>query len=111
MDTIRPPARGLEESQAMSSPSSRARRPPSVWLLLLAVASLLGPADAAELRLTWSDNSDDEDGFTIERRLGTEATYSEIATTGPDVGSYVDSTVGHGRTYCYRIRAFNAGGD
>jgi Divergent InlB B-repeat domain len=95
----------------MNSPSRRAGRPPRVWLLLLAVAAVLGPADAAELSLTWSDNSDNENGFTIERRIGTEATYSEIATTGPDVGSYVDSTVGNGSTYCYRVSAFNAGGD
>jgi Divergent InlB B-repeat domain len=95
----------------MSSHSRRAHRPLRLCLLLLGVAGVLGLADAAELSLMWSDNSDNEDGFTIERKVGTSGTYSEIATTGPDVASYVDSTVTNGSTYCYRVSAFNAVGE
>ena len=38
---------------------------------------------AAELRLTWADNSTDEDGFNIDRKTGITGTYLTIACVGP----------------------------
>ena len=65
---------------------------------------------AAQLTLSWSDNSNNEDGFRIERRTGTTGTYAEIAALGVNAASYTDVNLANGTTYCYRVRAYNAGG-
>jgi hypothetical protein len=66
--------------------------------------------DAASLQLTWLDNSQNEDGFYIERKLGTNGTFSLIATVGPNVASYSDDNLADSTTYCYRVNAFNGAG-
>jgi hypothetical protein len=67
-------------------------------------------AAAGQLTLTWADGSADEQGVSIERALGTPGTFREIVATGPDVTSYIDSSLADATTYCYRVRAFNAAG-
>jgi hypothetical protein len=65
-------------------------------------------AESAALRLTWSDNSDNELGFGIERCQGAGcANFVEIARTAPNVVEALDATVLADRTYCYRVYAFN----
>lgn len=75
--------------------------------------TLLLPAAAAQgatLKLTWSDNSDNELGFGIERCQGAGcANFVEIARTAPNVVEALDATVLADRTYCYRVYAFNDG--
>jgi hypothetical protein len=62
-----------------------------------------------EIDLSWMDNSNNEDGFKIER--GTSGTsFTQIATVGPNVTSYQNNLSGGGLRY-YRVRAFNTGGD
>jgi uncharacterized protein len=71
------------------------------WLLL------------AGFLLTWQDNSDNEDGFVVERRTGAGA-YAVIAITGPDVVSLndpVQPSSGNRQTFTWRVKAFNAQGD
>jgi hypothetical protein len=62
------------------------------------------------LRVTWSDNSSNEDGFKLERKTGS-GSYGQIATVGAGVTSYTDTGLNPGDTYTYRVRAFNAVGD
>lgn len=66
--------------------------------------------DADELTLIWADNSTNEDGFAVERRTAQSGSFAEIATLGTNVGSYADSSLVSGATYCYRVRAFNGVG-
>ncbi len=66
---------------------------------------------AESIQVTWTDNSANEDGFRIERKVNTNGTYSTIASVGPDVSSYSDSSVASSITYCYRVRAFNSVGN
>jgi len=80
-------------------------------LLLLATMIWCGEAAAAGLKLTWADNSINEDGFKIERKEGQAGTFAQITTAGANVSSYTDSGLTEGTTYCYRLRAFNAAGD
>ena len=63
------------------------------------------------LDLHWQDNSDDEDGFKIER--GTDGIlFTELpAEAGVDETVYNDSGLDKDTTYYYRIRAYNAYGD
>src|SRR5215831_7419092 len=80
--------------------------PPLLVMLLAGHAEVT----AAQLTLTWADNSTNELGFSIERSTGTAGAFAEIATTAADVIAYTDQTVVSGTTYCYRLRAFNSAG-
>jgi hypothetical protein len=65
---------------------------------------------AGVLDLTWADNSDNENGFTIERKTGTNGTFAQIASVSANINSYSDSALMVGTIYCYRVSAFNLGG-
>lgn len=73
------------------------------------VALFTGTVHAAQLSLTWQDNSDNEDGFEIERAVGSES-FELIATVGADLEAFTDEDVTPGLPYDYRVRAFNAFG-
>lgn len=61
-------------------------------------------------RLTWVDNSDNENGFEIERASNPTGAFVRIASVGPNVTTYADTTPVPGASYIYRVRAFNAAG-
>ncbi len=75
---------------------------------LLLVMAGYSISNAASMSLNWSDNSSNESGFRIERKTGSNGTYSQIATVTANVRSYTDSTISPGTTYCYRVRAYNS---
>lgn len=77
---------------------------------LLALFACATTVDAAQFTLTWADNSTNESGFRIERSTN-GTTYTEIATVGANVVSYVDSGLPNATTYWYRIRAYNSSGN
>ncbi len=77
----------------------------SIALLVMGMVS----THAGQLSLTWQDNSNNEDGFEIERALLGES-YGLLATVGPDNKTYLDEAVVPGIEYEYRVRAFNAFG-
>src|SRR4029453_9903315 len=81
----------------------------SFLFTILTVLSSPALVTAAQLILSWSDNSTNEVGFRIERRTGATG-YAEIATVGVNTASYTDVNLPNGTTYCYRVRAYNAGG-
>jgi len=58
--------------------------------------------------LSWTDNSDTEEGFHIERRSGGE--FEVIGTAGVNDTEFLDEGVVEGGVYTYRIRAFNMAG-
>ncbi|NVO20851.1 MAG: DNRLRE domain-containing protein [Bacteroidetes bacterium] len=60
--------------------------------------------------LSWTDNSDSETGFRVERKTGS-GTYGEIAVVGSNVASYSDLTTSANTTYTYRVRAYNTFGN
>lgn len=69
-----------------------------------------------QIVLQWIDNSTNEDGFRIERCVGTEAAcagsdFTVIWTTGANADYHADVAVQGGITYTYRVRAFNSAGD
>ncbi|MDZ7359144.1 MAG: T9SS type A sorting domain-containing protein [candidate division KSB1 bacterium] len=63
----------------------------------------------SEIILRWTDNSNNEDGFRIERRTGVEDV--RFFTVGPNVRTYQDRGLNPGTRATYRVFAFNAGGD
>jgi len=61
-----------------------------------------------EIKLKFTDNSDNEDGFKIERKeLG--GVYTEIKTLSANINEFIDN-VNPNTTYYYRVRAFNTYG-
>ena len=65
---------------------------------------------AAKLTLTWTDTAFSETGFRVERRTEGQGDYLRIAALGADAVSYVDSDVEVGKSYCYRVQAYNPDG-
>ncbi|WP_176329808.1 Calx-beta domain-containing protein [Thioflexithrix psekupsensis] len=64
---------------------------------------------ANSVKLTWKDNSSDETGFVIERKIGA-GSYSELTTTNANATAtvtYTDSTLSCATTYTYKIKAVN----
>src|SRR5262245_10306031 len=76
----------------------------------IAVLTRAATASAAQLTVAWADTSLNEKGCKLERRNGSRGTFTPVAKVKPNVTSYVDTSVVVGRTYCYRIRAYNAAG-
>jgi len=62
---------------------------------------------AQQIHLTWTDNAGNESGFVIERCIGTGCSnFTQRATVGANVHTYVDSGLSRNTSYSYRIRAY-----
>lgn len=61
------------------------------------------------INLSWADNSNNEDFFSIERSTGNDQNYSEIATVGANATSYSNPNLLPKVTYYYKVRAFGVG--
>lgn len=81
-------------------------------LCLFFAGELSAQTSTYQHTLNWQDNSDNEDGFKVERKTPSIPgdTFGEIGQVGPNVVTYQD-TVTDGQQRCYRVRAFNAAGD
>jgi probable HAF family extracellular repeat protein len=60
--------------------------------------------------VSWSDNSNDETGFKVDRSSKGKA-FKQIATVGANVTTYADTGLNASTTYRYRVRAYNSGGN
>ena len=70
------------------------------------------PTSHTQVDLGWSDNSNNENGFRLERCTGAGCTsFAEITTSGPNAVAYSDSGRTAQTVYRYRVLAFNAVGD
>ena len=70
---------------------------------LVADGSYGGPKD---IRLTWTDNSSSEGGFSIERKEGL-GSYAFLAATAAGATSYDDLNLSPNVGYSYRLRSFS----
>ncbi|HLF26430.1 MAG TPA: fibronectin type III domain-containing protein [Anaerolineae bacterium] len=68
------------------------------------------PVSSTRIRLTWRDNSNDEQGFTVRRKGPFDADFVTAATVLSNTTIFTDTNLLPGTTYAYRIRAFNANG-
>ena len=79
--------------------------------IVLLTSIFLGIAlNAADLRLEWQDNSDNEDGFEIWRKTN-QGEWLLIGATGPDVATFSDGVIPIGVTLSYQVRAWNQFGE
>ena len=68
-------------------------------------------ASSTQINLTWTDNSNDEDGFRIERAPGITSSFVEIGTVGAGVTAYPSTGLTVSTQYTYRVRAYNLAGN
>ena len=79
--------------------------------ILLAVSLfIVSHSTLASITVTWQDNSNNEDGFIIEKRLQADNNFEQLSYLAVNTESYTDSDVIDVETYCYRISSFNMGG-
>jgi FtsP/CotA-like multicopper oxidase with cupredoxin domain len=80
------------------------------YSLLAAPSDLSATAvSSSAIDLAWTDNSNDETGFNIERSLD-GATFSPLASVSANVVSYSDTGLSPNTSYSYRVNAENSGG-
>lgn len=87
--------------QCTSTPSS-----PSAPSGLSATA-----VSSSEIALNWADQSNNEDGFTVQRSPNGNGNWSTIATLGANATGYSNSGLSAATIYHYRVRAFNGAGN
>src|SRR4029450_3673278 len=94
-------------TQTRTPTSTPTRAPPAAPSNLTATA-----ISGTQINLAWQDNSNNENGFKIERCQGNSCTnFAEIAQVGANVTVFSDTGLTPDTQYGYRVRAFNALGD
>jgi hypothetical protein len=91
--------------------------PGSLGLSLKIVVLPLAPSDlsattasTSQINLSWTDNSNNEDGFYIEEAVGTNSIFARVASVGAGVVTYPRTGLSPSTTYFYRVQAFNDAG-
>ncbi len=67
--------------------------------------------NSSRIDLSWTDNSDNETNFDIERKIGSSGTWTYLNSVSANVTSYSDMGLTPATTYYYRISARNAAGN
>jgi FtsP/CotA-like multicopper oxidase with cupredoxin domain len=76
------------------------------------VGVMVGNGNRRSVDLTWTDNSPNETGFTIQRAADDLFTTGLVSVgLGPNVTAYTDTSVSRNLIYYYRIFASNVVGD
>lgn len=71
----------------------------------------LSAAYSTQVNLVWTDNSDNESGFKIERASYLSGQWTQVMVTAANVTSTTDSGLTPKKNYFYRVRATNSAGD
>jgi hypothetical protein len=69
------------------------------------------PALQTLINLAWTDNSNTESGFKIERSPNGTSDWTQIATVGANITAYPNTGLTCNTPYWYRVRAFNTNSD
>ena len=65
---------------------------------------------SSQINLSWTDNSNNDTGFKIERCQGPTCTnFTQVGTTLTNVTTFNNTGLTRNTKYRYRVRAFNAG--
>ena len=76
------------------------------------IATVTGSGNNRKVVLTWTDNSPNDTGFTVQRANNvTFTTGVTTFTVGPNVATYTDPVGNTNQTYYYRVFASNVVGD
>ncbi|MBD3321784.1 MAG: hypothetical protein GF350_11875 [Chitinivibrionales bacterium] len=67
------------------------------------------PVSVSEVTLSWQDNSSNESGFGVERRID-NGNWQQIAQAGADETAHTDASAADAALYAYRVRALSTDG-
>jgi fibronectin type 3 domain-containing protein len=95
----------LAGNSAYTSESTVTTLTPAPPFGLLATAT-----SATSINLSWSDGSNVETGFQIERSFISGSGFSSVATAVTDATAHLDDNLAPNTTYFYRIRAIASSG-
>ena len=103
LDTTLPPAgTTISNTSASVIPNAPTR--------LSASINTTSASNLISVSLSWTDNSNNEDQFNINRKISGTTTWGPLVLlTGVDIVSYTDSTVTAGTTYDYQVEACLSG--
>lgn len=79
-------------------------------VLPLAPVNLTGSIINGQVKLMWTDNSNNETGFKIERKLS-NGIFSNLGNVATNIVSYDDASISAGQTYVYRVMSYNSVGN
>ncbi|HKQ38794.1 MAG TPA: metallophosphoesterase, partial [Verrucomicrobiae bacterium] len=96
-------------SNGESANSTQVSATPSAPTVPAAPTNLTLSTTKKKIRLNWTDNSNNETGFKIERSTD-GVNFTQIATVAANIATY-QNNVTSGVRYYYRVRATNAVGD
>jgi hypothetical protein len=66
---------------------------------------------SSTVAVTWLDNAQNEGGFRVQRSSSGAEPWETIGTNGPNATRFTDTGRASEQRVCYRVTAFNAGGD
>jgi hypothetical protein len=83
----------------------------TVVTIPIAPSSLVATTNSSsQITINWTDNSNNETSFVIERSLSSSSGFAQVATVGSNVTSYVNTALASGTSYYYRVAATNSAG-
>jgi len=68
-------------------------------------------ASTSQINLSWTDNSNDEEGFKVERSIDGGANFQQLNTTSSNTTSYSDTGLTPGSTFHYRVKSYKGARD
>ncbi|MCD9015472.1 GDSL-type esterase/lipase family protein [Parachryseolinea silvisoli] len=71
--------------------------------VVAAPSNLVATLSGRFANLSWTDNSSNESGFTIERRATGESVFQVVKTVAANSNNYVDGLLASGTSYEYRL--------
>jgi predicted phage tail protein len=74
------------------------------------IALTITSVSITTIGLSWMDNSNNEQGFTIERSTDNRV-FSPVSSTGPNVNTFPNTGLQANKLYYFRVRAFNSAGN
>lgn len=96
-----------DSASSNTASATTLQAPPAAPTALAATA-----VSVSQISLVWSEGSNNEDGFKIERCSGVNCiNFTQIAQVGSNVTSFPNTGLSRNATYRYRVRAFNAAGN
>ena len=65
---------------------------------------------SSTITVTWTDNSNNETGFSVQRANSAGGPFTQVGTAGANVTTYTDTGLSPGTTYYYLVEAYNGNG-
>ena len=100
---------GQTSYSGFSTPACATTPPPPVPVA--PSATVATPASSSIVAVSWADGSSTETGFRVQRSLDAGSTWTVVGTVGSNVTAFQDGERTAELQVCYRVVAFNAGGN